>query len=118
MYRNFDKLGLDNALLFIFEKPIVHDLGEETLLPKNILLKCMMHMGDLYLMPEERQRFRVEDIFGCNKLTMKCNGFVSFPVICGRRLFGLLMCELTDDICENGEFIAMELGRSLALSEQ
>ncbi|SEL27387.1 LacI family DNA-binding transcriptional regulator [Ruminococcus albus] len=118
MYRNFDKLGLDNALLFIFEKPIVHDLGEETLLPKNILLKCMMHMGDLYLMPEERQKFRVEDIFGCNKLTMKCNGFVSFPVICGRRLFGLLMCELTDDICENGEFIAMELGRSLALSEQ
>ena len=77
----------------------------------------MMHMGELYLMPEERQKFRVEDIFCCNKLSMRCNGLVTFPVICGNKFFGLLMCELTEDIYENGEFIAMELGRSLALSE-
>lgn len=117
LYRSFDKLGLDNALLFIFEEPVVHNHGEATVFPNNIMLKCMMHMGELYLMPEERQKFRVEDIFCCNKLSMRCNGLVTFPVICGNKFFGLLMCELTEDIYENGEFIAMELGRSLALSE-
>ncbi|WP_024855991.1 LacI family DNA-binding transcriptional regulator [Ruminococcus albus] len=117
LYRNFNKLGLDNALLFIFERPVIHKQGKEAVFPKNIMLKCMMHMGELYLMPEERQRFRVEDIFGFNKLTMRCNGFVSFPVVCGSRLYGLLMCELTDDIFENGEFIALEIGRNIALTE-
>ncbi|MBP5266989.1 MAG: LacI family transcriptional regulator, partial [Ruminococcus sp.] len=117
LYRNFNKLGLDNALLFIFERPVIHKQVEKAVFPKNIMLKCMMHMGELYLMPEERQRFRVEDIFGFNKLTMRCNGFVSFPVVCGSRLYGLLMCELTDDIFENGEFIALEIGRNIALTE-
>ena len=118
IFRSFDKLGLQNAAVYTFEEPIDLMNLDQSAPPDTIQLKCIMHSGDLYLLSEERQKCRVEDIFLRGELSLRCKGFVTFPILCGTRSFGLLMCELNDEICGIGELIAMELGRSLALHEK
>ena len=117
IFRSFDKLGLPNAAVYIFDKPL--DLGGENnpTFPEYIYLKCIMRSGDLYMLSEDRQKCRTADIFLRNELSVKSNGYITFPILCGSRAYGLLMCEISDEICENGEFIALELGMSLALKE-
>ena len=115
IYRSFDRLGLHNSALYVFDRPVDYRLGKLVEFPDLIKLKCVMRSGDLYILSEERQRCRVSDIIYRDELSSKCPGFVAFPVFCGMNIYGLLMCELTDDIYDRGEFIAMQLGRTFAL---
>ncbi|WP_294470847.1 LacI family DNA-binding transcriptional regulator [uncultured Ruminococcus sp.] len=115
IYRNFGQLGLDNSALYVFDEAVDYSGGSSTVFPEIIRLKCVMRSGELYLLSEERQHCRVSDVLERDELSSRCRGFVAFPIFCRKLIYGLLMCELTDNIYERGEFIAMQLGRAFAL---
>ena len=118
IYRSFDKLGLANSALYVFDEAVPFRAGQEPKFPDHIKLKCVTRSGDLYILSEERQRCRLSDILERSEISSRCKSYVAFPVYCGIRIYGLLMCELTDDIYERGEFIAMQIGRCFALCEK
>ncbi len=118
IYHSFDQLGLKNSALYVFDNAVDYSGGPDTVFPEIIKLKCVMRSGGLYILSEERQRCRVSEVLERDELSAKCKGFVAFPVFCGKMIYGLLMCELTSDIYERGEFIAMQLGRSFALCDK
>ena len=49
---------------------------------------------------------------------MKCQGFVALPVFFRDRLYGFMLCELSGDIYERGEYIALQLGRAIHIAEE
>ena len=50
-------------------------------------------------------------------MTMKGRGFIVFPVFYKDIIYGFLMCEAINDVYERGEFIAIQLGRTLYLND-
>ena len=111
MIMHFDKLGLPNAALFLFEEPVIFNEVNEDLFPDYIYLHCLTKEGELYVLPKERQSGRTIDMFRRADLPPKCRECTTFPIFYRRRIYGFLVSELTKDIATTGEFISNQLGR-------
>lgn len=117
MLRNIDKLGLKNSAVYLFESPVVFTSGNPDVFPQNILLKCVMKSGELYFLPKERQSCLMSDIFSRNELALKCQSYVAFTLFYGNLVYGILLCELNDDIYQRGDYIALHLSKAFYLNE-
>jgi len=111
MIMHFDKLGLPNAALFLFDEPAIFSEEKEDLFPDNIYLHCLTKEGELYVLPKERQSGRTSDMFRRSELPPKCRECAAFPIFYRKKIYGFLVSELTKDIATTGEFIANQLGR-------
>ena len=117
IFQNFDKLGLKNAALYLFDKPMKFVFQKENELPEKIRLRCVMKSGELYVLPDERQLCKVSEMFFKKELPIRCNSYMAFPVFYGSRIYGYLVCELTMDIPERGEYMVSLLSRVLYVKE-
>lgn len=116
IFRNFDKLGLQNAAMFVYDKPLRYQSGSELRFPEQIQLRCSMRSGELYLLPKERRSGKLSTMFYRSEISPKCKGYAAFPVFFNEYLYGILLCELTPDIYHEGEFIATHLARALHIN--
>lgn len=115
--RNFDKLGLMNSALYLFENVVVYDEDNDDLFPQYINLKCVMKSGELYVLPKERQAGPIGDMFRRVELSPKCTEFVPFPIFYKESIYGFLLCEYSDEIANSGEYFADQLARTLYMND-
>ncbi|MBQ5311436.1 MAG: LacI family DNA-binding transcriptional regulator, partial [Oscillospiraceae bacterium] len=108
-------LGSENAALYMFDRTPAQD-ADDTVFPQYTDLKCVVRDGHLHIIPEQRQRCRLSDIFARNDLPKKNQTFIVFPVFHLGEIYGLLLCSPDPDIYDRGEYIALELGRALYLN--
>lgn len=115
--RNFDKLGLMNSALYLFEHSVTFEEVKEELFPPSIDLKCVMKAGELYVIPKERQGGPTGDMFRRVELPSKCSEYVPFPIFYKESIYGFLVCEYSDEIANSGEYFADQLARTLYMNE-
>jgi DNA-binding LacI/PurR family transcriptional regulator len=115
--RNFDKLGLMNSALYLFEHSVTFEEDKEELFPPSIDLKCVMKTGELYVIPKERQAGPTGDMFRRVELPSKCSEYVPFPIFYKESIYGFLVCEYSDEIANSGEYFADQLARTLYMNE-
>lgn len=115
--RNFDKLGLMNSALYLFEKSVPFEENKEELFPQSIDLKCVMKAGELYVIPKERQAGPTGEMFKRVELPSKCSEYVPFPIFYKESIYGFLVCEYSDEIANSGEYFADQLARTLYMNE-
>lgn len=115
--RNIDKLGLTYAVLYLFDKPLKYDLTSRLIFPERIRLRCILRDNELYLLPKERQECFVSGMLTRNEFSLKCKGYAAFPVFYEDVLYGVVMCGLINNICDRGEYIALQLGRAIYLEK-
>lgn len=115
--RNFDKLGLMNSALYLFEHSVAFEEDKEELFPPSIDLKCVMKTGELYVIPKERQAGPTGDMFRRVELPSKCSEYVPFPIFYKESIYGFLVCEYSDEIANSGEYFADQLARTLYMNE-
>ena len=115
--RNFDKLGLMNSALYLFEKAVPFEEDKEELFPQSIDLKCVMKAGELYVIPKERQAGPTGEMFKRVELPSKCSEYVPFPIFYKESIYGFLVCEYSDEIANSGEYFADQLARTLYMNE-
>lgn len=115
--RNFDKLGLMNSALYLFEHSVTFEEDKEELFPPSIDLKCVMKAGELYVIPKERQGGPTGDMFRRVELPSKCSEYVPFPIFYKESIYGFLVCEYSDEIANSGEYFADQLARTLYMNE-
>ncbi|MCR5330405.1 MAG: LacI family transcriptional regulator [Lachnospiraceae bacterium] len=113
---NFDKIGLENAALYLFTEPVIYNYGEHVRFPSEIELRCVMKAGELFILPSERRKSSLEMIFSREELALRCKGFVTLPVFYGTMIFGLIVCELAGDIADRGDYVADLVGRTLYIA--
>lgn len=116
LVKKFDKLGLENAAFFMFETPSVYESESAYLYPDEVSLRCYTKSGELYVLPEERQRCPIKEIFKRDEFDSKKRGFIAFPVTFKDYIYGILVCILSTDIVDQGEYIAGQLGRTIYIS--
>lgn len=117
LVRNFDKLGLENAAFFLFESSISYDEDREDVFPQYINLKCLTKNGELFILPEERQRGYTKDMFRRMELPSNCREFVAFPIFYKNDIYGFLLSEYNSDIANCGEYYADQLARTLYMND-
>ena len=116
LIRQMDRIGLNNAAMFLYQEPFLYVDGKTTQLPETMRLRCVLRNGELFVIPPERQECPVADIYGRSELPEAKRGYVSYPLFCGRYLFGLLVCEADERIFEIGEFMTFQLGRAIYMN--
>ena len=110
--RAVSKLGLQNAALFMFNEPVSYHPERETVYPKTIRLCCVMKGGNIFYIDSKRQSCPLPGIFYRHELTSKCSSFALFPVFYTDKIYGYLLCGLTNDIFNSGEYIALLIGQN------
>lgn len=112
-----DWLQIYNAYLYVFEEPITHLYQEKFVKPDYVLLKAYLKKGQLNTVPLNRQKIPVQDIFNNEYVEDKRYDFVLLPVFYNEMQYGLLLCDLTDKIYSNGEFLTNQAGAAVHMIE-
>ncbi len=110
---HYDKIGLTNSALYLYEVPVNYVSNGVTIFPDRLNLVCVAEEGKLRVIPKERQSYSVRDIFLTRELSEKCMAYVAFPVFYGCRIYGILLCELTPETPDRGEYTVSLLSRTL-----
>ena len=77
----------------------------------------MCHKGwEFFSIPKERQSCSIENIFNRGELPHEKKGYISYPLFYGEYMFGVLVCGLTRELVETGEFITSQLGRAIYIN--
>jgi hypothetical protein len=98
--------NVNNAALYMFEKPMSDKEVLERKYPDHMLLKGVIREGEFYRISEGKQNRKLQDIY-IQRVNKSSNvAFISFPLFYNDIFFGFLICELTDDIYEKGGLIA------------
>lgn len=113
---NFGKLGLDNAAFFMFDSPAIFETGGAYLYPDEVKLRCYTKGGELFILPKERQKGLVSDIFRREELNSNGKGFIAFPIFFKDYIYGILVCQIKDDVAQKGEYIADQIGRTIYIN--
>ncbi|MEE3352537.1 MAG: substrate-binding domain-containing protein, partial [Saccharofermentanaceae bacterium] len=110
---SFDKVGIDNAALYLFEKRVLFDESNDDLFPDWIRLRCVIKEGELYIIPKERQDGLTDLLFQRMELPPKCRECLVLPLIYKTSIYGFIVTQMTKEIASSGEFIASQIGRLL-----
>ena len=113
--KNLGLEGIENGSLFMFEKPIEREDYEIVTYPEELLLKCIIKDGDVYLTPPDRQRKKTKDLLRQSFDQSRLESIAVFPVFYERITYGLLLCELNDKAYNMGGLIASSIGINMRL---
>lgn len=107
---NLEWLNIRNAFLYIFKKPITHLEKEKYVFPENYFLKAYRRDGKVYSVPAIRQKYKVKDLFDNPAFEgMERHSMVMLPLFVSEHLYGLLLCDITDELFVNGEFLLNQM---------
>lgn len=106
MLGNLEWLEIENAFIYTFKKPITHLDREAFQLPKSLYLKAMLKDGEVSAIPSIRQKVSVKNIFDNDFMNREeRRTYVCLPLFTNEILYGILLCDLTEGVFANGEFL-------------
>lgn len=110
-------LNIKNAYLYVFEKPIVHLEKEEFFVPDEMYLKAVLSDGNVESVLSVHQMVRSSDIFKNHIDEKSGNVMVTLPLFSNEMLYGVLLCDMTEELFENGEFLTNQIGAAIKMLE-
>lgn len=103
-------LSIEHAALYLFGEPVVHAFKEPFSVPKDFYLKAVLDKNIVLPVPSKEQKYPLDSLF---HITEQWNSpeqsFVLFPLFYNKILYGLLLCDLTDALFVNGEFLVNQM---------
>ncbi len=106
MLGNLEWLDIKNAYVYTFKHPIMHLDKEQFQPPKNLYLKAVLKDGEVSTIPAMKQKVSIRDIFdNHHMLREERKSYVCMPLFSNEMLYGLILCDLTEAVFANGEFL-------------
>lgn len=108
---NLDWLHIKNAYLYTFYKPITHLDKEPFTVPQEFYLKAYLQDGIVTSVPAIEQKICFTELFYNRYMKPEVNyNLVLFPLFSSEMLYGVILCDLTESIFVNGEFLVNQWG--------
>lgn len=108
LLENLNWLQVQNAGIYIFESPITHLVSDPFQAPEEMYLKAVLKAGEVQVVPVMEQKKTLAELFTDNKgIQQDC--MVLFPLFFNEVLEGVILCEMTENIYESGEFLVNHL---------
>ncbi|MBR3518483.1 MAG: GGDEF domain-containing protein [Lachnospiraceae bacterium] len=110
MLNCLDWLDVKNACLYLYHETIIHKDGDVFPVQKEYLCRAYCENGVAGLVPEEYQKIPYTKIFSSEALGDKRWSAVLLPLYFGEENYGVIFCDLSERMYEDGEFAAGQLG--------
>ena len=110
-------MDIQNAFLYVFKEPIPHLYMEEFIPPEFMYLKAFLKNGQINAVPVNKQKIETEYIFFNRYTEKERNDYVVLPLFYNEMQYGLFLCDLTDKVYMNGEFLTNQLGAAVRMIE-
>ena len=107
---NVGWLGIQNAYIYIYSKPIVHLQDEPVETAKALRMKAALRDGKLVEIPYSVQYTKLKDMFCNPRMTDKKYTLILTSLFCGDTLFGAILYDATELTFRNGDFLTNQFG--------
>ncbi len=113
---NLEWLHIKNAFVYAFEKPMIHLYKEKFEVPRYLYLKAVQKEGVVSAIPLLEQKVFISKIFDNHYVHIDhYNYMVSFPLFSNEMLYGILVCDLTNEVFVNGEFLVNQMSSAMRI---
>lgn len=110
-------LDIQNAYIYVFKKPIMHLEHEELEIPDKLYLKAVRSAGVVTSVLGAQQQCRTDEIFRSSQMGKGTSALVVLPLYSNEMLYGILICDMTERLFENGEFLVNQMGAAIRMLE-
>ncbi len=110
LLKNLDWLDIQHAVIYTYENPIFHLEQEKFVVPNHIIIRAALNNGKIQVTFGQSRRRRSKDIFRNNSALEGVTFKVLLPLFSNEVLYGILLCDMSEKVFENGEFLANQLG--------
>lgn len=117
LFTNLGWLDIQNAYVYVFEKPVIHLDGEEVEFPKELYLKAALNHGEVQNIPAMSQKTDRKDIFTNPYIEDRDNTKILLPLFSNEMLYGVVLCGMSVQIFEYGEFLVNQFGSAVKMIE-
>lgn len=117
LLENLEWLDIRNACVYLFEKPMVHLHGEEFALPEKLDLKAVLKEGKVQSISSLHQRKRVSELYDNEDIAHGKCPMVLLPLFSNEIMYGVALCDLTEKLFENGEFLTNQMSSAVKMIE-
>ncbi len=110
-------LDIQNASIYVFKKPVMHLEHEVLEIPDKLYLKAVRSDGVVTsVLGAQQQRF-TDDIFRDSQMGQETASLVVLPLFSNEMLYGILICDMSEKLFENGEFLVNQMGAAIRMLE-
>ncbi|MCR4609570.1 MAG: diguanylate cyclase [Eubacterium sp.] len=107
---HLDWMEIEDAYIYIFDRPIAHMQQEVFTPPEKVMLKASLKNRTPESVPYNRQLIDSNDIFYNEEMRKIRNDYVVMPLYFGDSVYGIMVHNLTEMTFKNGEFLTNQLG--------
>ena len=108
---------IKNAGIYVFKKPVMHLEHEELEIPDKLYLKAVRKEGKVESVLGTQQERNTSEIFRSSKPSKGRTSLVVLPLFSNEMLYGILICDMTEKLFENGEFLVNQMGSAIKMIE-
>lgn len=109
---DIDFLGIRNAGIYLFEESVVCRSMEEFQCPDHVVLRAMLQDGQVQAV---HRNVLVSSLFEFEKICGGRFSAVCLPLFSNEVMYGVLICNLTSRLFENGEFLVNQMGSAVKM---
>lgn len=116
LLENLEWFKIRTAFVYTFEKPMIHLDGERFVRPQYMYLKAALQEGKVLAVPAQKQRQGIENLFYNSYMKPdKRYSLTLLPLFSNEVLYGVLLCDLSYPIYENGEFLVNQMSSAVKM---
>lgn len=112
LLKRLDWLSVQNAKIYMLEEPVLHLFQEDFAVPEALYLKASLKKGIVKTIPAMRQRRKFESIY-LGKDNEPCSYRVVLPLFWNETLYGILLCDMTEEIHDSGELLVNQMSAAV-----
>lgn len=109
---DMDFLGIKNAGVYLFDKPVVCQEGVNFRRPDTMYLNAMLQNGEAKAV---HQNTKIQDIFAFEKICNERFSMVCLPLFSNEVMYGVFICNMSAQLFDNGEFLVNQLGSAVKM---
>ena len=111
-----DWLDIENAFIFLYKEPIIHLIGEPFELPAQLYLKTKDLKEKVSSVITVNQKVSSSNLYDFESLGVEGAGiYVLLPLYSNEILYGVLLCDLTEGVLVNGEFLGNQVSAAVKM---
>ncbi|MDE7184850.1 MAG: GGDEF domain-containing protein, partial [Lachnospiraceae bacterium] len=110
-------LDIQNASIYVFKKPLMHLEHEVLEIPDKLYLKAVRSAGVVTSVLGAQQQRLTDTIFRDSQVGQETASLVVLPLFSNEMLYGILICDMTEKLFENGEFLVNQMGAAIKMLE-
>ncbi|MGN0379867.1 MAG: GGDEF domain-containing protein [Butyrivibrio sp.] len=106
-------LGIHNAGLYLLKEPIIYLSNEEFRAPDKLYLKAIRIDDNVRYIPSTEQETPTNEIYSRIMSNTRLNNMVMLPLYCNEICYGVIVCDMAEELFGNGEFISHQMSASV-----